>query len=277
MPISAAIKTALEQGTFIPVTLIRVTAKPSRGGDVMAYALQTRNVVYDGTTFLAMPFEPSKLAQNAGTQVDNATITHLLGDLFSKVNIKGGKWAGAKIELMCMDLNNLADGPARQHFGRVGDVTTNGKEAQTEFRGLMQLLNQDLGDRTSRTCRYALGDSNCTLNLTAFTFAGSVVTVTNNQKIVVSVSQASGYFKYGKIVFTSGLNNGLEMETINNITTEITLFLPMPSAIQIGDTFNLIAGDDKTIETCFGKFNNSLSFGGEPTVPARETLYSFPE
>lgn len=277
MPISEAIKTALAEGTGFFVTLIRVTAKESKGGDVIAYCMHTRNIVYDGTTFLAMPFEPSKMSQASGVSVDNATVTHLLGEMFTRLNIQGGKWSGARIELLAVDLFNLADGPARRHFGRVGDVTTRGKEATTEFRGLMQMLNQEIGDRTSRRCRYTLGDADCTLDLAAFTFPGTVVTVYNNQRLTVTVNQANGYFKYGKIVFTSGLNDGLEMETINNTGSLITLFLPMPGLIQIGDTFDLIAGDDKKLSTCHAKFANAINFGGEDSIPKREDLYTFPE
>ncbi len=157
--------------------MIRVTAKPERGGGVIAFASHTRDIVYDGTTFLARPFEPSKMSQAAGVSVDNAEVTHLLGETFSKIEVQGGKWAGATIELMVLNLHSTADGPARKHLGRVGDVTTNGTGAKTEFRGLMYLLNQELGDRTSRRCRYQLGDADCGKNLTAFTFAGTVTAI----------------------------------------------------------------------------------------------------
>ncbi len=267
----------LASGTGFFVTLVRVTAKPSKGGDVVAYALHTRDVIYDSSTFKALPFEPSKVEQTSGVSVDNATITHLLGDVFTKGNIKGGKWAGARIELMAVDVTNLTAGPARQHFGRVGDVITNGKQAETQFRGLMQSLNQDIGDRTSKRCRYTLGDARCTLSLTSFTFSGTVVTVHNNQRLTVTVSKPDDYFKYGRIMFTSGLNNGLEMETITNDGQMVTLYLPMPYAVAIGDAVSLIAGDDKSLATCHAKFANGVNHGGEDGMPLRDDLRKFPE
>jgi uncharacterized phage protein (TIGR02218 family) len=275
MPISADVKASLAQGTGIYKTLVKVTSV--RSSDVLSYALHTRDIVLGGVTYSAMPFEPSKMARNAGTQVDNATITHLLGDLFTRLNLRSGKWSGAHIDLMCVDLLNLALGPVLEKHGRIGDVSTAGTQATTELRGLMQLLTQEIGDKTSKRCRYKLGDSDCTLNLTAFTFAGSVVTVHNNQRITVTTSKPDGYFKYGRVVFTSGLNLDLEMEIINNTGQMITFFLPLPYVIGVGDTLNLIAGDDKSIETCFSKFNNALNFGGEPTMPRREDIYNFPE
>lgn len=277
MPISTAIKTALAAGTFLPATLIRVTAKASQGGDEVAFALHTRDVVYDGSTFMAAPFEPSKMSQASGTQADNATIDHILADVFSKANIKGRKWDGARIELMCMDLNQLSEGPARKHIGRVGDITSTGGQAQTEFRGLMHLLNKEQGDRSSRRCRYQLGDEDCTLDLEDFTFSGTVVSIVNQQKFTISVSQADSYFKYGRIIWTSGPNDGLEMEVIDNDGQEIVLFLPMPGTVQIGNAFDIIAGDDKTLLTCHNKFDNAINHGGEDSMPNRDQLFTFPQ
>jgi uncharacterized phage protein (TIGR02218 family) len=277
MPISTNIKNGLADGTGIYATLVKVTARTEKGGDVLAYALHTRDVDFEGTTYSAAPFEPSKMSQTAGTSVDNATITHLLNGLFSKLEVKGGKWAGARIELYAVDLLRLTDGPARAHYGRLGDVTTSGTQAQSEYRGLMQLLNQEIGDRTSKRCRYQLGDADCTLDLTAFTFSGTVVTVHNNQRVTVSVSKADGYFKYGRVVFTSGLNDGLDMEIINNTGQMLTLWLPMPYAIAIGDGVNCIAGDDKSLFTCHNKFNNAINHGGEDAIPLQEDVYTFPQ
>lgn len=277
MPISPAIISALADGTGFFVTLVRVTQTAAKGGGTVAYALHTRDVVFEGITYVAAPFEPSKMSQASGVSVDNATINHILGDLFTRQNIKGGAWAGATVVLLAVDLNQLTEGPARAHFGRLGKVKTLGTEAQTEYRGLMQLLGQDLGDRSSRKCRYGLGDADCTLDLAAFTFTGTVVGVTNNQKITISVSKANDYFKYGKIRFTSGNNNGLDMEIINNVGTLITLFLPMPGVIQIGDAFDIIAGDDKTLSTCHNKFDNAVNHGGEDGIPSPDTVFKFPD
>jgi uncharacterized phage protein (TIGR02218 family) len=277
MPISTDIKTALEQGTGLYVTLVRLEARAERGGDVLAYTLHTRDVNFEGTDYVAAPFEPSKTSRNSGTQVDNATVTHLLGDLFTRLNLRGGKWSGAKIDLMAIDLLNPSIGAVAHKRGRIGDVSTAGTQGTTELRGLMQLLTQEIGDRTSKRCRYKLGDSDCTLDLTAFTFSGTVVTVHNNQRITVTTSKPDGYFKYGRVIFTSGLNIDLEMETINNTGQMVSLFLPMPYVINVGDALNLIAGDDKSLATCHSKFNNAINHGGEDSMPRREDVYSFPD
>jgi uncharacterized phage protein (TIGR02218 family) len=41
---------------------------------------------------------------------------------------------------------------------------------------------------------------------------------------------------------------------------------------RIGDTFNAIAGCDKTIGNCAGKFGNAVNFRGEPYVPGMDKM-----
>jgi uncharacterized phage protein (TIGR02218 family) len=46
----------------------------------------------------------------------------------------------------------------------------------------------------------------------------------------------------------------------------------MPNNIAVGDAFNAIAGCDKTIGTCAGKFANAVNFRGEPYVPGMDKM-----
>ena len=46
----------------------------------------------------------------------------------------------------------------------------------------------------------------------------------------------------------------------------------MPNNIAAGDTFNAVAGCDKTFETCVAKFNNAVNFRGEPHVPGMDKM-----
>lgn len=55
----------------------------------------------------------------------------------------------------------------------------------------------------------------------------------------------------------------------------IELFLPMVNPIQIGDTYKLTAGCDKSIEVCRDKFDNILNYRGEPFVPGEIELVRF--
>lgn len=84
---------------------------------------------------------------------------------------------------------------------------------------------------------------------------------------VAYVGNTSGYFDFGVVTWTSGLNVGLSMEVKNYAPTLITLALPMPFAIQVGDTYSMHAGCDKQLATCRDRFNNVIRFRGEPYLP----------
>lgn len=75
------------------------------------------------------------------------------------------------------------------------------------------------------------------------------------------------YYRYGRLVFTSGDNvgQGLEVKEYDGTNT-FTLFLPTNHTIAPGDSFELEPGDDKEAVTCRFKFGNLLNFRGEPHV-----------
>lgn len=89
---------------------------------------------------------------------------------------------------------------------------------------------------------------------------------------VTPLGGESGYFDFGVISFTSGLNNGLSMEIRSYVPGQLTLDLPMPYAVQVGDAYSLKAGCDKAASTCIGKFSNILNFRGEPFLPGVDKI-----
>jgi uncharacterized phage protein (TIGR02218 family) len=118
-----------------------------------------------------------------------------------------------------------------------------------------------------------LGDSKCKVALASFTVAATVTEVVNNQTFKAStLSQAAGWFTGGEVVWTSGNNAGRRMEVKEFADTQVVLALPMGKSISVGDAFDIIAGCDKTRETCQSKFSNIINFRGEPDVPGTDKL-----
>lgn len=266
----------LQKGTLKVCMLARVEAAADKGGAILRVALHSRNVDFEKETYIAVPVEVSEFQASSGTEIDNATFQMVLGVLFSRLNLRAGIWQGAKVVLTIVDYLNLNAGYIQRQQGRLGQAKIIGKQAEIEFRGVMQMLAQETGDRTSRLCRYQLGDKDCKVNVAAYTFPGTVTGVTNRQKFTISVLKPDKYFYRGRITFKSGKANGLSMETTGNTGTLLTLFQPMHTNLSTGDSFVIVAGDDKTIETCLTRFNNCVNFGGEPSIPEREKLYKFP-
>lgn len=90
---------------------------------------------------------------------------------------------------------------------------------------------------------------------------------------VVPLGGSSGYFSYGIVTWLTGDNTGYQMEVKNYVPGQISLQLPMPNPIQIGDTFSVTVGCGKAFETdCRDKFGNQLRFGGFPYLPGIDRL-----
>lgn len=83
---------------------------------------------------------------------------------------------------------------------------------------------------------------------------------------------AQGYFSYGVVTWLTGQNAGYRMDVRQSSVGTITLALPMPYPINIGDTYSVVAGCDKTAATCKGRYNNFINFRGEPYIPGTDAV-----
>lgn len=124
-------------------------------------------------------------------------------------------------------------------------------------------------------CLWSLFDSGCTLNRNSFAVNGSIG-INGATARVISVSGgvspvigADGlpYYQRGRILFTSGVNNGLEATIDNNDSNDLYLAYLLNDIPSFGDTFTIYPGCAKTFQTCQLKFNNTNNFRGFDKVP----------
>jgi hypothetical protein len=84
-----------------------------------------------------------------------------------------------------------------------------------------------------------------------------------------------GWFTYGTVTFTSGLNAGAEREIASYTSNTVTLFEKAPFTVSPGDTLTIVTGCDKTLRNCF-RYNNVINFQGEPYIPTPDKFASTP-
>lgn len=124
-----------------------------------------------------------------------------------------------------------------------------------------------------------------TENLNNATFAAGTLQDGTDDRFVIYIEvdeprAVDGWFDGGGFIFESGLNEGrlVEIKTWVQETSKITLFLPTPYPVQVGDTARLYPGCFKRItEDCIGKFNNVLNFRGEPYIPGQDDILKYPD
>lgn len=89
---------------------------------------------------------------------------------------------------------------------------------------------------------------------------------------VTPLGAESGYFDFGVITFTSGLNDGIAREVKAYAPGQLTLYLPLPYLASAGDTYTMHAGCDKTLATCRDRFDNIVNRRAEDYLPGLDKL-----
>ena len=247
------------------------------GGAVMGFTDHTADLTISSQLYKAATgFSPTSIETKDKFSVDNLDVAGVLDtSSITEADIMAGKYDFAEIEIFMVNVTDLTQGIITHCRGWLGEVSLKNGQFIAEVRGLTQKLSQNIVELYSPTCRAVFGDTRCKANLASYTVGGTVNTVTSRQVFIsISMTQAAGYFSSGEIVWLTGANAGRRMEIKEFSNTQFTLVLPMPNNIAVGDTYNAIAGCDKTFNTCFSKFSNAVNFRGEPYVPGMDKMLS---
>ena len=230
------------------------------------------DLVYEGVTYKSTPVKRTKIISRPDLLQNKVTLQlsvhEMLGlDLLSQVN---NNLANRLIIYRGEDVSSLSQIWA----GALTAQSCSGEIATITYGGGGISLRQ-LGDRRpfQRRCPFVLYDS-LTCRATPQTTTARVISI-NPTKDVLVVSGIStfsvGYFTGGVIcpsAVYSADNAGNRFISSHNKTTDgDQLRLSVGIEISVGDTISVLAGCDRTWQTCYSKFDNIINFGGFPYLP----------
>lgn len=254
-----------------------------RDGVVKTYTDHDVAIVYASETYT--PVESGSLSnqrQSANLAPESIDIEMIFAsDTGTDAELRAGLYDYAQIWTFLINWADPTMGIVKLACGRLGEVEIRDNHAKIELRSLAQLLSARIGRIYTPECDATLGDARCGVALAGYTHSGAVAVVTSN-KIFTITGAASGkiyaYYSYGKITFTSGLNNGLSMQVeLYSVPTEtMVLFEPMPFTVAAGDTFTAIAGCDRRFVICKDWFSNQVNFRGFPHIPGMDKALTVP-
>ena len=120
-------------------------------------------------------------------------------------------------------------------------------------------------------CRHTLFDAGCTLAASSFSFANTALAGSSKTLLYAApqTPSGSGTCTLGRVVMTSGKNQGFQRSVLSWTAGVFNLSGAFPYDVSAGDTFTAYAGCDKQMTTC-SHFGNLLNYGGEPYIPAAE-------
>jgi uncharacterized phage protein (TIGR02218 family) len=245
---------------------------------VRGFTDHDRDLVIDGLTYVASTgFLPSAIKSGADLSVDNLDVDGFLDDEALKAeDLTAGLFDGARIDIFLINWADLSQGRLLLRRGWLGEVKRADNRFSAEIRGIANRLQQTSGKLYSRLCRTDLGSAECKVDLEPLTDEPTVTAVSGGDTFTVATTRPSGFYTFGLCTFLSGANAGASNEVLQHNGQSIQLFTPLPRPIAMGDNVRLVAGCDKTPETCHARFGNILNFRGEPHIPGNDKVFSYP-
>ena len=245
-------------------------------GAVMGFTNHDRDLVINNITYEASSgFEPTAVDTTNDMATDNLDVTGMLdSERIKATDISNGRFDFAEVEIFLCNWAKVTDPVLILRRGTIGRISHGKNGFQAEVRGLLEAFQQAAGLAYQKQCRAQFGDSQCGLNKAAYTFTGSVTSISQDGSFSTDLTQEDDYFSYGVIHFD---RTGEEMEVKKYSQTGggISLFLPV-SSFAVGDTFSISAGCDGNFSTCKTRFSNVFNFRGEPFIPGNDLMASYP-
>lgn len=245
-----------------------------KDGTVMGFTEHDEPIEWDGVTYDPAGFTPTTFESSSDMSVDGMDMQGFIdSESITEADIAAGRYDRAEVYCFKINWADTSQGILKLPRGWIGEISRKDKLFIAEVRSLTQALQQKIGREYLGTCWANLGDSDCKVDLGAITVTGSVDTVSSLYQFTdTSRTEASGYFNYGLLTFTSGNNEGRAIEVKSFDGSTFVLFEAMPEAIQVGDTYEVYAGCNKQFDTCRDKFNNVANYRGFPHIPGADNM-----
>lgn len=238
-------------------------------------------IEYGGDTYApAGGFDASARQRQTGLKTQNLEIVGMLSSgAITEDDLRDGRYRNAKATETLVDWRYPWVGALAVNVYWIVEVAFTGETWTAKLEGIQRHLLPRVGEVFSRNCRYDLGDARCTVSLGPLTAAGTVSGVTSQRNTfnASGITATANYYDYGKLTWTSGDNDGLSFDVKLHSGASVELQLDCPNDVQVGDTFNIIAGCDKLIDTCKTKFTNFVNYGGFPFIPGTERMMLTPK
>jgi uncharacterized phage protein (TIGR02218 family) len=274
-PASSALATHLDGEVTTLATCWRLQRQD---GWVRGFTDHDQPLSINGLTYVASTgFLPSAIKSGADLSVDNLDVDGFLDDDALKAeDLTAGRFDGAEIDIFLVNWADLTQGRLLLRRGTLGEVKRADNRFSAEIRGVANRLQQVSGKLYSRLCRTDLGSTECTVALAPLTDEFAVSAVSAGDTFSVPTVRPAGFYTFGLCTFLTGANAGAATEVLQHNGEAIQLFSSMPRPIVIGDQVRLVAGCDKTPETCQVRFADILNFRGEPHIPGNDKVFSYP-
>jgi hypothetical protein len=180
--ISPALLAHLQGDTRTLANLWKITRQD---GNVYGFTDHDTAILFGGITYGSLGgFSASTLEMSSDMSTSNAEVIALFdGGSVNEADMLAGVWDNAAITISLVNYMDLSMGALVLAGGFTGQFKIMNGKYVAEFRSLAQIMQQEVGQIYSPTCRASLGDSRCKVPLGPLTYNGTVATVPNYMQI----------------------------------------------------------------------------------------------
>jgi uncharacterized phage protein (TIGR02218 family) len=266
-------------------------------GDELRIAGHDSNLYHNGELYEAQSGLDTTAYRAEGGLRDHQleAFGFISSDRITYADLDAGVYQNAKVTMLLVDWKYPYLAPVHKAVFFLRRIRFDGEQWRAEAEGLTSVLKRTVGRVYSPLCPYQLGSPNplpngragCGVDISQFTeYDIEVASVSDDRRVFRAKSAAPNelpsfsdhYFNQGVVTWTTGanINRSADVVAYTDSTRELTLAIEQPFPIAVGDRFNIVHGDDHTINTCKTRFGNEDNFGGDPYIPGSQRAYQTP-
>jgi len=250
-----------------------------RDGSRLGFTDHDRDILFDGLTHLAASgldaseVETTLGFSGAGGEVAGA----LMAAALTEADLAAGRYDGATLETWLVD---WAQPEARVllDIGAIGEASRTDAAFTVEVRSLAQSFDEPRGRLYQSACSADLGDARCGVSLSASPMRvnAAVISVESASRFKLSATGlASGWFSGGGFYAGARRLGTIRDHGERDGFCFVSLWTAAVQTLLVGDQVALVAGCDKSFDTCRTKFANHLNFRGFPHMPGNDVALAY--
>lgn len=250
------------------------------------FTSHNKNILYDGSTYLAHTIRRTKIDYHMNLQVDKVKLSigivgvrsgglsYTIPQIVKNGFLRNAHVLISRVDYVALDaIDTLFEGWV------TGDIEYSAGELHLDIGSLLDKLRETFPKFIySESCNHQLYGEYCQVNKDSLKESGPTVGIgSTRSKIVHSMFLFSAhpekYWEKGEVRITSGDNTDISREITEHNDGNVELLIPFPNNVLGSAHFSAWPGCDKAGETCNTKFTNYQHFGGFEYIPKPEMLY----
>lgn len=252
-----------------------------RDGAILGFTDHDRDLAFAGVTFRATTgLDAAQAESAAGFAVGGGEVHGAFDDAaLVDGDLAAGLYDGASVEIWLVDWSDVAR-RVLMDIATIGEVRRTEFSFVAELRSLAHRFDEEQGRQFQRNCSADLGDVRCGVDLASplYSTGATIASVESDGAFVVTPDAdfATGYFTDGAMTSLTGGHHTIKLHEKVAAGDRVVLWSAHATTLVQGARATLVAGCDKSPESCAAKFDNIANFRGFPHMPGNDVVAAYP-